>query len=56
MKGWLQGHYCGQAAGRTEAPEFDNEQGQESFQFTTASTLGFTNWVSVIKWPESETF
>ena len=56
MKGWLPGHYCGQAVGRAEAPEFHNPQGQESFQITTASTLGFTNWVSGIKWLGRETF
>ena len=54
----LLGHYCGQAAGRPEAPEFENPQGQESVLFTTASilALGFTNWVTGIKRLRRETF
>jgi hypothetical protein len=54
----LPGHYRGHAAGRPEAPEFENPQGQESVLFTTASTLtlGFTNWLSGIKWLGRETF
>ena len=54
----LPGHYCGQAAGRPEAPEFDSPLGQDSLLFTTASTLalGFTNWVSGLKWLGGETF
>jgi hypothetical protein len=51
------GHCCGQAAGRPEAPEFENPQGQENVLFITASilVLGFTNWVSGTKWLGRET-